>query len=877
MTGDGPMTGPGATGEDGRHSGARLGSFLLGGLLGRGAMGEVYDATDESTGRHVAVKLLHRELSRAPKAGHRFRREAEAAKRVQHEGVVEVVDFGEAPDGALFLAMELLPQRTLADVLKEHGRLAVPDVLSLARELLVVLDHVHAQGIVHRDLKPANICVLEPPARRLKVLDFGIARLVQEDDEWTRLTTQGKVLGTPSYLAPETIRGEPVTPAADLYAVGVILYRALAGSLPFRGPDVLSVIKGHLETPAPALPNDVPEGLRTLVARLLAKRPGERPANAGAAAALLPAPTAADDPVPVGDSSAGGATVRMGAPSEAAAAPGLRAGEVLAGRYRVDAFIARGGMGSVYRGTHLSLGRPVALKLMHPEYTRDDGMVERFRREALLGARVNAENVVHVYDVESLPDGRLVVVTELADGGSLKDRLTTAGRLSPKEALTIALGVCHGLARAHAAGAIHRDLKPDNVVFTGDVPKIIDFGIAKLAEESTKLTATGAVIGTPRYMAPEQATGGEPTPATDLYAVGVMLYEMLSGVTPHTGKNLSSLLYQKVNEPPEPLERKLAGGIDPRIAALVSELLTVSQADRPGSAVAVAETIQSILAAPAGRAAATSPRAVDERGERAGRAGRAGERPSDETGLSAAPGPAGGRRVPSFVRVGVAAAVIGAAVLAFLLWPKGDPAPPAAPPNPVAVAPAVPAGRDAGGRAAPASPTRDAASTPSDVPTSDVPPPAPDERAAAAVATPDAAPQPGGGGPTPAVAPTQARQDVEIVALPVPADLYLDGARIGRTPFAVHLSPEASALRLELRAEGYAPREVVLDLAKLRLTRIPRLEYTLEPERPGGAPGAADGREAGPRDPTAKDPAAKDPAAKDPATKNPGHPSDMVD
>jgi eukaryotic-like serine/threonine-protein kinase len=214
----------------------------------------------------------------------------------------------------------------------------------------------------------------------------------------------------------------------------------------------------------------------------------------------------------------------------------LADGTVVAGRYRVIGKLGEGGMGAVYRAIQEPLGREVALKVIAPALTKDADSVERFRREAKAASSLSHPNIVTVFDFGE-DNGLLFLAMELIPGIGL-DQAIRRGPMSPQRAIPILRGVCAALAEAHAHGIIHRDLKPQNIMLTStstqqDVVKVVDFGIARLADHgNAALTRTGAVVGTPGYVAPEFFDGAPASPMSDLYAVGVVAYELLAGVTP---------------------------------------------------------------------------------------------------------------------------------------------------------------------------------------------------------------------------------------------------------------------------------------------------------------------------------------------------------
>ncbi len=212
-------------------------------------------------------------------------------------------------------------------------------------------------------------------------------------------------------------------------------------------------------------------------------------------------------------------------------------GRVINGRYRVHAKIGEGGMGTVYAAEHVEIGKGVAIKILHPRYSTEQELVERFRREARAASRIGHPNIIDVMDFGSTDDGCAYFIMELLDGIDLADVLTHERRLDPDRSCQIAIQICRALSAAHAAGVIHRDLKPENIFLVArdgqaDFVKVLDFGVARSAGRSRRLTNPGVAMGTPEYMAPEQAAGGVVDHRSDIYSVGALLYEMTTGLPP---------------------------------------------------------------------------------------------------------------------------------------------------------------------------------------------------------------------------------------------------------------------------------------------------------------------------------------------------------
>ncbi|MDT0436647.1 serine/threonine-protein kinase [Streptomyces doudnae] len=263
------------------------GRYRLLDLIGRGGMGQVWRARDESLGRQVAVKCLkpagpYHDQAFTRVLRERFRREARVAAALQHRGVTVVHDFGES-DGVLHLVMELLDGRNLSQLLEDDERrpLPVDDVVDIADQVSAALAYTHRQGIVHRDLKPANIMRLTDGT--VKICDFGIARLGADIGFTARLTGTGIAMGTPHYMSPEQIGGAEVDERSDLYSLGCVLYELVTGAPPFDVGDTWAILVGHRDT-VPVPPSErrpgVPEFLDRLILDLLAKEPAGRPADA---------------------------------------------------------------------------------------------------------------------------------------------------------------------------------------------------------------------------------------------------------------------------------------------------------------------------------------------------------------------------------------------------------------------------------------------------------------------------------------------------------------------------------------------------------------------------------------------------------------------
>jgi eukaryotic-like serine/threonine-protein kinase len=270
-------------------------------------------------------------------------------------------------------------------------------------------------------------------------------------------------------------------------------------------------------------------------------------------------------------------------------------GELIADRYEVDRLLGRGGMSSVYKAHDTLLERNVALKILHERHLEDDEYVERFRREARVVAQLSHPNIVTVID-RGEADGKPFIVFEYVDGQTLDELVGKRGALPVDEALEIAIAIARGLAFAHRHGLVHRDVKPQNILLNGDRrPKVTDFGIARSLDVKKGVTQTGTVLGTSNYIAPEQASGDGASVQSDVYSLGVVLFELLTGGVPFVGESFVTVAMQHINEPaPNVASRRR--DVPPRVAAAVDRALAKNPRDRFPTMDAFAGELEACLA-----------------------------------------------------------------------------------------------------------------------------------------------------------------------------------------------------------------------------------------------------------------------------------------
>ncbi len=615
-----------------------LGDMTLLAQLGEGGMAKVYFAAvgKGALARPAAVKLLRADL---PDHDYRtrFLDEARTVVRLHHNNIVDVRAAGEE-EGQLCIVMEAIEGRDLADVwdrCAEIGRaFPVPLAVHIVREILRGLHYAHTfpgLALVHRDVSPSNILIDWAGAVRLA--DFGLATSTLK----LALTVPGVVFGKVGYMSPEQALKKELDGRADVYACAVILWELITGRT-LRDPnehdtdDVAS-----FEAKAPSHHSRrVDESLDAIIMKGLARSRDDRWPTAEAMMRALGDWLGAQAPgtnqesladfmeslfagaremeaerreellcLVEGDSGASRSmTVMYGrtpthpvedeepSASQSAAVPhveveNIPAGTVIADRYRVLSRLGRGGMGTVYLGEHLTVGRNVAIKVLTHEWSRHAGVAQRFRAEARAASAAGHPNIVEVFDAGELPDGRLFLVMEFLTGRTLWEELQAVGPMPVARACRILRDVARAVRAAHEVGIVHRDLKPDNIMIAerdGEFIKVLDFGISASAEreDDDRLTVAGQTLGTPEYMAPEQALGREVTPLFDVYALGAIFFELLTGEPPMTGTNMVEVMTRKTTQP-SPAVASLRPELPARVAKLVDDCLAIDPAKRPSS------------------------------------------------------------------------------------------------------------------------------------------------------------------------------------------------------------------------------------------------------------------------------------------------------
>jgi serine/threonine protein kinase/tetratricopeptide (TPR) repeat protein len=548
--------------------------------LGEGGMGAVYQARDHELERMVALKVIRPELAGHPDILRRFKQELILARQVTHKNVVRIFDLGTA-DGRKFITMDFIEGRDLKSILNERGKLPVVEAVPIIEQVCRGLEAAHLEGVVHRDLKPQNIMLDD--AGRVWLMDFGLARSM----ELSGLTRTGVLMGTPDYMSPEQARAERVEAQSDLFSLGIIFFEMLTGQLPFQADTLMAKLLQRVQQRAAAV-TEIDPAIPTEVSAVVSKclEPDVKKRYRTVREMLVDLEGGAASGSSLSSASPGASITPSGTPGELApiSLSELGPGSQFGPRYRIESVIGEGGMGKVYRAHDSDLDRTVALKLVRPELAKDASSLQRFKQELLLASRISHRNILRIHDLGDV-DGVKFISMAFVQGMDLHDLIAKQGRLTAERAVNIAKQLAGALEAAHAEGVVHRDLKPRNVLIDADDHVYVsDFGLAKsLDADTTGMTRVGEVLGTPRYMSPEQAESKAADNRSDIYSLGIILYEMLTGEAPFTGESALQVMFQHVQQPPKDL-RLLNPETPDYLAAIVVKCLEKDPALRYQSA-----------------------------------------------------------------------------------------------------------------------------------------------------------------------------------------------------------------------------------------------------------------------------------------------------
>lgn len=540
-----------------------IGRYQVEAELGRRGPMIIYRAYDEKLARQVAIKLLPAQSAANPAFRTRFKQEIELIATLEHPCIVKVYDFGEYEQRP-YVVMPYLDGGTLETRLRADGPLTPQALVPIVERVAAALDEAHGRGIIHGQVMPNNI--LFDGQGQAYLSDFSVSAL---SEMGTGLADPDNAAPASRYRSPEQIRAltniEPIRPDArsDVYALGIVIFEALTGQLPYQAATPEETAQAHLEAPIPILRQinpDLPQGYQTIIERTLAKDANDRYPTAGTLAArikeiqagrwhlsrisdLIERPPRFPRPTP-----AAGTVQSRTTPLAAAST-------AMFGRYQLERELGRGGMGVVYLAYDPNLKRQVAIKVLPGHLAMTPTLRRRFQHEAKLIARLDHDAIAHVYDVGEYDDQLYIVMRYLSDG-------TLAQKLAQNALKLHQIGpiigrVAEALDAAHAHHIVHYDVKPGNILFDakGDA-FLADFGIAVLQEHTTDDTLENSLAGTPKYMSPEQVKAvmkqidrKKVDGRSDIYALGVVLFEMLTGRVPYQAATPRATALAHLTEP----------------------------------------------------------------------------------------------------------------------------------------------------------------------------------------------------------------------------------------------------------------------------------------------------------------------------------------
>ncbi len=545
-----------------------VGRYEILARLGQGGMGTVYQALDRELDRVIALKTIRPDLASNAAALRRLKQETLLARQIAHRNVIRVFDLGVA-DGLRFITMEFVDGHDLRWLLDGQGKLASDEAIDILTQICQGLTAAHNEDVVHRDLKPQN--VLLSAGNRVRIVDFGLARTFEN----TGITHSGVILGTPAYMSPEQALGQPGDARADIFSFGVIAYELLTGQLPFPNhtlsESLLSRTRGRAK-PIDSVDPEVPAWLARIVMRCLERNAADRYESAEAIASDLSA--------------------RDVCPYRPLAETGsLPPGTMVGSRYRIEAEAGEGGMGKVYRATDLELHRTVALKVVRPDLASSSQSLDALMHEISMASQISHKNVLRIHDLGEAGGLRFVSMA-WAEGEDLGQLLKRTGALPEERIRELGCEICEGLEAAHEQGISHRDLKPSNVLLTSSGHACIaDFGLAHSLhtpvlpaapphESSGSQSVSSS--GTPRYMSPEQVDGACVDHRTDIYSLGLILYEMATGRIPFNDDSVFQTMTQRLTEKPSS-PKLLNPAISTDLAAIILRCLERDPKERYAS------------------------------------------------------------------------------------------------------------------------------------------------------------------------------------------------------------------------------------------------------------------------------------------------------
>jgi serine/threonine protein kinase len=584
--------------------------------VGRGGMGHVYKALHLLFNEVRALKVMDPSLTEREDFVRRFLREAFVARRLQHPNAVRVDDIDQTDDGRHCIVMEFIDGRMLRDVIEREGPLPVPRACSIAKQVASALSAAHKLGIIHRDIKPENIALVKGEhGDVVKVLDFGITKLregrLKEEAGAMALTATGTVfaIGTPEYMSPEQVLQKELDGRSDLYSLGMVFYEMLTGELPFHAECQAEWFLAHVSgAPRPlheqAASLRIPTGVADLVMSMLEKEPSRRPANG---AAVIKAIEACQREIAVLAPivPAGGRTAGEKHTGESTTVPaffeGWKKGSLITQRYKILDKITEVRMGPIYTALDSAGGGVCALKLITPWNIPSADIINQLSEYYQRMQRFQHPHVVRTLGLGQAEDGVLFLVTEYVRGANLRQIIEKETSLGVARSCRIVWEIAFALEGGQQLGMVHGEIKPEHILLTGtakaEQTKLLDFSLDRVKEALPELSDSdlpSGLLAPLHYMPPEKISGQPYLPTSDIYSLGIVFYEILTGRRPFEGNGIEIALRQ-VQEAPLPVDRvRPELNIPPSVASLVMRMIQKDPNNRPPDARTLMEEISAV-------------------------------------------------------------------------------------------------------------------------------------------------------------------------------------------------------------------------------------------------------------------------------------------
>jgi serine/threonine protein kinase len=590
------------------------GKYRILARVGKGGMGQVYKAVHLHFNEVRALKVMDPALTQREDFVRRFLREAFVARRLQHPNAVRVDDVDQTEDGRHYIVMEFIDGRMLREILDREGPMPCSRACSVIKQVASALGAAHALGIIHRDIKPENIAVVNgEQGEVVKVLDFGITKLregrLKAEVGELSLALPGTVyaIGTPEYMSPEQVCQHELDGRSDIYSLGIVFYEMLAGALPFHAECQAEWFLAHVnQAPRPlrdrAESLNIPLGIADLVMSMLEKQRDRRPANGEAIVQAIEAcETGAAAAPPLEDLRTAEANPTVATAPVPSLFVGWRSGSLILQRFKIIEQIAEVRTGPIYTALDSGSGDVCTLKLITPWNLPTEALINEVSEYYQRARRLQHQHAVRTLELCQTENGVLFLVNEYAPGRNLRQIVDQECSLDVPRACRIVWEVASALDAAHQLGILHGEIKPEHILLTdgknSEQTKVLDFSLDRVKDALPELSDSDlppGMLAPLHYMPPEKISGHPYLPASDIYSLGIVFYEMLTGRRPFEGIGIEVAL-RHLRDAPIPVGQvRPEVNIPPGVARLVMRMIEKDPNARPPDARKLMEELSAV-------------------------------------------------------------------------------------------------------------------------------------------------------------------------------------------------------------------------------------------------------------------------------------------